>query len=256
VTGPVCEASVPLRMIGHFNPRSNKLDCNQRVRQRVTIEPIAKGGGMSKRILIDKDGRQVELDLADGAPIPSGYGIRVPSYLCDGVPQVIADAPHRLTDALGNRAGSRPGFVFNRDADETQAVQAHRDMIARQESAWKSPPVVMAPERSGAVAAVADNGSMWPSGWGGPRNPTPKPPDQTLSRSSARDAYISYLENAWQSTPTSPTDISNRLPRLGGWVDRNPLEKPRDVAVDAAPDANAEYRAMIRRQENSWRTAK
>ena len=97
---------------------------------------------MKKNQLINKNGEVVRL-IDDNEVVPEGHGIRVSAFLMDG-------APSYLTDAYGNPAGHRPGYIFNNDTrtqDEGDAaLVAYK---ARIRDAWKTPV-------PSAVAVVAD----------------------------------------------------------------------------------------------------
>lgn len=128
----------------------------------------------TKTTYINARGETVDLDLNDGDVIPSGFGIRTPSFLMDGdgVQQAIAaNSRATVTDGLGNRAGSRPGHAYLRDDDEAEAraraaYNAHREYL---KDAWRNP-----------GAAVSDQ--------------TPEAPE------AAREAYKVRLSNAWKTT--------------------------------------------------------
>lgn len=176
---------------------------------------------------INRNGEVV--DLEDGAVVPDGFGIRVPAFLMDGVPTV---------DPKGQPAGllHRPGFVH--DADDDDARASHAAMVKRTEQAWRT---------------ITDNDPAWPAGYSRPH--ASRPPDITTPTSSAREEYITRVQNAWRTIPEPPTSTANRLPRLGGWRDTNPSPKPPDVSLDAAPpNADAAYAEMVERTSNAWRT--
>ena len=127
----------------------------------------------NKITYINARGETVDLDLNDGDVIPSGFGIRTPSFLMDGdgVQQAIsASSRATVTDGLGNRAGSRPGHAYLRDDDEAEAraraaYNAHREYL---KDAWRNP-----------GAAVSDQ--------------TPEDPEV------ARERYKQKLSNAWRT---------------------------------------------------------
>ena len=62
----------------------------------------------------------------DHTVVADGTGVRVPAYLCDGVPTTT-----RIVDAAGRPAGSRPGFLYDADDAETQARIAYDQRSAR-----------------------------------------------------------------------------------------------------------------------------
>ena len=124
---------------------------------------------MAKTKIIDRHGKEIELD--DGEIIPDQCGVRVSSFLMDGVQREIAASSRatRVTDGLGNRAGNRPGHAYLRDDDEAEAraaYNAHREYL---KDAWRNP-----------GAAVSDQ--------------TPEDPE------AAREAYKVRLSNAWKTT--------------------------------------------------------
>jgi len=60
----------------------------------------------------------------------------------DAVQQSIAASTtnHRITDAAGRPAGSRPGFCYAANSNnETQARIAYDQMVARNQSNWRGP---------------------------------------------------------------------------------------------------------------------
>lgn len=181
-----------------------------------------------KKTYINKRGEVVELDLADNAPLPDGYGIRVASYLIDGVPQ---DASRSyLADQ------HRPGY---RLANDAAARSEHARMVARQSAAWRG-------------TIITDN-DLLP----GPyvESHADKPADFTLPSSPAREKYIRELSNAWKTGKALADRPAYEAWPQGGWRDKNPSPRPADVQLDAAPpDSAAAWRALVARTENAWRS--
>lgn len=127
---------------------------------------------MAKTKIINHRGEEVELDLNDGI-VPPGYGVRVSTFLIDGVPQ----SSTHVTDAYGNPAGSRPGHVYIRNDDDAEAAARMAYDAGRRfaENAWR--PKVTA----SVTASVAD-----------------QMPDNDVER--ARENYKKRMSEAWRTT--------------------------------------------------------
>lgn len=171
-----------------------------------------------KRQYINRKGETVFLD-AEVAP--EGHGVRVPSFLIDGVPQT-------THATLFDASAHRPGFRY---VDDSTARTSHANMIARQRQAWRT-------------TITDDDGA---------------PADS----SSAREAYIERMSNAWRTghairTTRPPPAVgeghiaAGALP--GPYVTRPSSPKPPDVQLDAAPNSNTAWHAMVRRTTEAWRS--
>ena len=175
-----------------------------------------------KKQYINRAGELVTLDLDDNAPVPDGFGVRVPSFLQDGIPTT----NHGITDAAGRPAGSRPGFLYDADGDESEARAAYDARSKLMQDAWRG-------TTTWPGAATHLRGA-----WHNMVNPPPPPAaDQTQTIEAIRAQHKANLSNAWRSPP-----VADQAP---------PVTDSRPVTED---DLERERERRKRALSEAWRT--